>query len=260
MNLLLVDDEVTTIQILTKAVDWKSIGIKHVYTAYNAAVAKKVFAENEIDVLICDIEMPQENGLDLIQWVQGLYPNVINIILTGYADFNYARNAISLGVYSFLLKPVAFDELKQTVKEAIVKIESEQLQGSVLWSEMDTGNKKSAVKQVKEYLEKHYNEVITRNHIESLVHLNRDYINREFKEATGYSLMEYIQHYRILIAKKLLRETEDTVSEICIKTGYDSPAYFSKIFKKRTGMTPVDYRNQNTPYPNYLSDSQLGTR
>ncbi len=246
MKLLLVDDEVATIQILKKAVDWKSIGIRQVFTAYNAASAKKVFQENEIDILICDIEMPQESGLDLIKWVQGLYPNIVNIILTGFADFNYARSAISLGVYRFLLKPVGFDELKQTVMEAITKIESEKLQTNILLSDSNTGNKKNPIEQVKEYLEKHYNEVITRNHIESLVHLNRDYINREFKDATGYSLMEYIQHYRILKAKKLLRETDDTVSEICIKIGYDSPAYFSKIFKKRLGITPVDYRNQYT--------------
>ncbi len=245
MNLLLVDDEVATIQILKQAVDWKSIGIHHVFTAYNAAGAKNVFQEKEIDILICDIEMPQESGLDLIQWVQGLYPNIVNIILTGFADFNYARSAISLGVYRFLLKPIAFEELKQTVVEAITKLENEKLQGNTLQKESSAGNKKTAVEQVKEYLEKHYNEVITRNHIESLVHLNRDYINREFKVATGYSLMEYIQYYRILTAKKLLSETDDTVSEICIKIGYDSPAYFSKIFKKRAGITPMDYRSRN---------------
>lgn len=47
--------------------------------------------------MICDIEMPKENGLSLIQWIQDMYPEIINIILTGYPDFNYARSAISLG-------------------------------------------------------------------------------------------------------------------------------------------------------------------
>ena len=55
--------------------------------------------------------------------------------------------------------------------------------------------------------------------------------------------MEYIQYCRVCAAKKLLRETQDSVSEICIKTGYDHPAYFSKIFKKRTGLSPLEYRN-----------------
>lgn len=75
--------------------------------------------------------------------------------------------------------------------------------------------------------------MITRKKIEELVHLNQDHINREFKKQTGYTLMEYVQHYRILMAKKMLRETTLSISEISIRTGYDSPAYFSKIFKNR---------------------------
>lgn len=245
MNLLLVDDEVATVNILKQAIDWKAIGIQRVFTAYNAAVSKKILAENTIDIAICDIEMPQESGLELIRWMQGLYPNIISIILTGFADFNYARSAISLGVYRYLVKPVEFEELKQTVIESMSKIERESKRGEEEpYTDGSVG--KTAVYEVKKYLEKHYNEVITRNHVESLVHLNRDYVNREFKEATGYSLMEYIQYYRMQMAKKMLTSTDDTVSEICITIGYDSPAYFSKIFKKWEGITPVEYRMQYT--------------
>ena len=99
-----------------------------------------------------------------------------------------------------------------------------------------------AVNTIKKYLESHYSEVITRKKIEELVHLNQDHINREFKKQTGYTLMEYVQHYRILMAKKMLRETTLSISEISIRTGYDSPAYFSKIFKKQTERTPLEYR------------------
>ena len=59
-----------------------------------------------------------------------------------------------------------------------------------------------AVNTIKKYLESHYSEVITRKKIEELVHLNQDHINREFKKQTGYTLMEYVQHYRILMARK----------------------------------------------------------
>ena len=74
------------------------------------------------------------------------------------------------------------------------------------------------------------------------MHLNGDYLNRIYKSAMGFSLMEYIQHLRIEKAKKLLRETSDSISEICGQTGYDSPPYFAKIFKKQTGQTPSEYR------------------
>ena len=185
MNLLLVDDEIAMLHIMEKAIDWKKKGIQKVFTAYNTDLARDIISSSKIDLVICDIEMPKENGLSLIQWIQDMYPEIINIILTGYPDFNYARSAISLGVYRYLLKPIAFEEL---------------------------------------------------------VHLNQDHINREFKKQTGYTLMEYVQHYRILMAKKMLRETTLSISEISIRTGYDSPAYFSKIFKKQTERTPLEYR------------------
>lgn len=70
MNLLLVDDEITIIQILLKAIDWEALGIREVYTAYNAMEAKKIIEANEIRIMICDIEMPQESGLDLIRWIR----------------------------------------------------------------------------------------------------------------------------------------------------------------------------------------------
>ena len=237
MNIILVDDETAMLDILQQVIQWEELGIKKVYTARNAEQAKELLQEKKIDITLCDIEMPKESGLDLIEWIQGLYPSVVNIILTGHADFNYARNAISLGVYRFLLKPVSFEEVEQTVRDAVEKIESELVPGD----NRTQGKELSAVEEVKKYLEKHYNEIVTRNDIESLVHMNRDYINREFKKQTGYSLMEYIQYYRVLMAQKLLEESTAPISEISRAIGYDSQAYFAKIFKKRVGMTPTEY-------------------
>lgn len=244
MNILLVDDEEIMLKILIKSIQWDVLGIKNVYIARNSYEAKKLIQEEVIDITLCDIEMPQESGLSLIEWIQGLYPEIINIILTGHADFNYARSAISLGVYRFLLKPISFEEVEKTIKKAIEKVEYE-----ILLSENhylnSTNQQPATVDVVKTYLEKNFNKVITRKDIESIVNLNQDYLNREFKEATGYTLMEYVQYYRILMAKKLLRETDDTISEICIKTGYNSPAYFTKIFKKVTGHTPTEFRSDH---------------
>lgn len=243
MNIILVDDETAMLDILKQVINWRTLGINRVYTARNAEEARELLQTKKIDITLCDIEMPKESGLNLIEWIQGLYPAIVNIILTGHADFNYARSAISLGVYRFLLKPVSFEEVEQTIKEAVEKIEGEIIQKD--GSADGKGKEMNAVEEVRVFLEKHYNEVITRNDVESLVHLNRDYINREFKAATGYTLMEYIQYCRVCAAKKMLRETQDSISEICIKIGYDHPAYFSKIFKKRTGLSPLEYRNES---------------
>ena len=70
--------------------------------------------------------MPQENGISFLTWVQEEYPDIVNIILTGFPDFNYAKDAISIGVFKFLLKPIVFKELKAVVEEAVQNIREEQ--------------------------------------------------------------------------------------------------------------------------------------
>lgn len=273
MNILLVDDEVVTINILKKRIDWEAIGINKVFSAFNTSEARRIITQNNIDLLICDIEMPHENGLQLIQWVQKQYPHIINIILTGYADFSYAQSAISIGVYKFLLKPVVFEDLMIIVQEAVEKLKKEKLKekyrkyGEYLsiqfdskesmekWIDTtverfnelvpDSTEEQSAVFIVKKFLEQHYNENISRKDIESIIHLNQDYLNREFKKMTGYSLLEYIQYYRIIVSKRKLISTNDSISEISLQIGYDSPAYFSKVFKKYEGITPLEYRNNS---------------
>ncbi len=241
MQLLLVDDEVTMLQIMQNAIDWNKIGIKKIYTACNAYEAKDIIESSDIDITICDIEMPGKSGLDLIRWMQDGYPEIINIILTGFPDFNYARSAISLGVFQYLVKPVAFEELEKIVIEAIERVEeSKTVQENI--KKNGQIEVTDPIQKVKKYLEEHYNEVVTRKNIESLVHMSTDYVNREFKKSLGYTLMEYMQYCRIVQAKKLLRETNLSMSDIGGEIGYDSPAYFAKIFKKQTSLTPSEYR------------------
>lgn len=130
MNLLLVDDEITMIQILVDAVDWKAVGIENVFTACNAMRAKEIVEKEKIDILICDIEMPKESGLELIHWIREQKREISCIILTAYPDFNYARDAISLDVDTYLLKPVVFEELKSVVAKTIQKIQKRSRENS----------------------------------------------------------------------------------------------------------------------------------
>lgn len=224
-HILLVDDETAMLGILENVLHWNELNIDEIYTANNAIKAKEILQTHRIDITVCDIEMPQESGLELISWIQDIYPEIVNIILTGHPDFNYARSAISLGVYRYLLKPVAFDELEETIRMGLEKNDKDELKSMKGKNEEEI----TSVNIVKQFIEENYNTVITRNDIENCVHLNKDYINRSFKAETGYTLMEYIQYYRIEMGKKLLKTTKKSITEISLEIGYDSSAYFAKI-------------------------------
>ena len=241
-NALIVDDEVLIVQLLVENVDWSSAGIERVFKAHNAVMARKIIEEETIDVLVCDIEMPQEDGLHLIEWTREQSPETINIILTAFPDFNYARKAIQLGVFRYLLKPVSFDELELALESAVKEAKSRGKNRNL--SEEESTNEalnSSVVGQARQFIQDHYTETISRQDIEMAVHMNGDYLNRIFKKETGYSLIQYIQYYRVLAAKQMITKGRTNLADVAFSAGFDNPSYFIKVFRKWTGMTPGEY-------------------
>lgn len=118
-HVLLVDDEESVLNVLRTSIDWQGLGIETLLTANDGIAALEVFERQQIDLLITDIRMPRLDGLELIRSVRQLYPDTHCILLTAYGEFDYARQAIYLGVENYLLKPVAKNEIEQTVSNAL---------------------------------------------------------------------------------------------------------------------------------------------
>ncbi|OAS89276.1 MULTISPECIES: response regulator transcription factor [Metabacillus] len=127
MNVLIVDDDRFVVSALEQKIDWTSLGIQHIYSAYNIRQAKKIFDKNMVHILISDIEMPQGSGLELLAWIRSEGFNVQAIYLTNFADFNYAQKAIELQSFEYYLKPIEFDKLELIIKKAINKVKQSQV-------------------------------------------------------------------------------------------------------------------------------------
>ncbi|MGO4110828.1 response regulator transcription factor [Paenibacillus sp. YAF4_2] len=125
-QLLIVDDEPIAVDGLKSGVDWPSIGISRVMTAYSVDQAKEIFGQEPVDILLCDIEMPRGTGLQLLEWVRSHHPRTETVFLTCHANFQYAKQAIQLGSLDYLLKPIPYEELKAVVEKAIRKMDKEQ--------------------------------------------------------------------------------------------------------------------------------------
>ncbi|GAA0306516.1 YesN/AraC family two-component response regulator [Gracilibacillus halotolerans] len=115
-NLLIVDDEPVIVDGLA-LLDWESLDINKVYKATSGIQAISVIKENRIDIVITDIRMPDMSGLELIELVNDETLRKF-IILSGYAEFEYAKQAIQLSVCKYLLKPVSDNEIMDAVSDA----------------------------------------------------------------------------------------------------------------------------------------------
>ncbi|MFC6452521.1 helix-turn-helix domain-containing protein [Paenibacillus vulneris] len=120
-QLLIVDDEIHAVEGILSGVHWQRLGITAVLTAYTVKQAKEVFEREQVDIMLCDIEMPQATGLELAEWVRERYPRTATIFLTCHADFKYAKQALQMGSLDYILKPIPFLELEKTIQKAIEK-------------------------------------------------------------------------------------------------------------------------------------------
>jgi len=122
MNVLIVDDQIPVAKGVESGVNWDSLGIERVFLAHSMLEAQQIFAFETIDIIISDIEMPMGSGLELIAWVREHYQQTECIFLTAHEDFEYAKTAIKLGSFDYLVQPIHYDELEKVVARVIEKI------------------------------------------------------------------------------------------------------------------------------------------
>lgn len=123
MNLLIVDDQRVVVEGIVGAVNWERLGIDQVFEAYSGAQAMDVIRKNEVSIVLTDIEMPGINGLSLAEWISGYAPNILIVFLTAHADFSYAQQAVHLGAFDFVVQPVEYRKLEETIRRAMEKVE-----------------------------------------------------------------------------------------------------------------------------------------
>lgn len=122
MQVLIVDDDIATVDVISSKVHWEALGIDKVYTAYNISRAKEILSDTLIDIVISDIEMPQGDGIDLLKWFREEKLQGEFLLLTCHESFDYANKAIKLQAAEYLLKPFDVDVMEVALKKLIMKI------------------------------------------------------------------------------------------------------------------------------------------
>lgn len=110
-KLVIVDDEKIIVEGLKALIDWEKTGFSIVGEAYNGKDGVRVALETRADVVLTDIRMPLLTGHELITQIKTVNPNCRFIILSGYSNFTYAQEAMQLGTFCYLLKPIQADQL-----------------------------------------------------------------------------------------------------------------------------------------------------
>lgn len=248
--ILVVDDEQGTKQGITKTLEVWSNGKYEILSADDGPEAYKIFNKKRIHLLITDVCMPEMDGLTLLKRIKNQGHKPVVIIISGYPEFEYAQEAIHLGVMNYLLKPVSKQKLIEAVEQAMKTERSmeraafmEKIADSrLLQIDEENHHPDSPIKIAITYINDHIKNHISLKEVAEYVHLNASYFSVLFKEQTNLTFSEYITRKRLQISKNLLLTTDLQIEEIAQKSGYQSAKYFIKLFKEYERTTPSKYR------------------
>jgi YesN/AraC family two-component response regulator len=260
MTLLIVDDEIFAVQGLLHDIDRELAGLDAILTANCYSQAVNVLMNSAVDLMLCDIEMPFGSGLELAEWAMENSPRTECIFLTCHDEFDYAKQAIRLKSLDYILKPASARAVNEALLKAVARIRERREEelyaeyGKAYFSNIarpereggcdGDGGGKDAVEKVEEYIMLHLSEELTIGALASHAYISGTHLNRLFRARRNMSVNGYITERRMRAAEELLKTTNLSVASVSEKTGYGNYSYFIKLFKRRCGLTPREYRRR----------------
>ena len=253
MKLLIVDDEPIAIAGIQKGVDLRKLGFKKVFTAGSYTEAVGILSAEQIDLAVCDIEMPDGSGIELMGWITEHSPETETIVLSCHDEFAYAQQAIRLHCLEYVLTPVRYEVLTEVLERALKTIEDKRHQnlmseyGQRYINSMDDDKNEStgnAVEKAAQYIDTHLEEELSVRALAGMVFLSADHLTRSFKKQYGMTVSDYILAKRMELARDLLKMSDMSVTMVAGKVGFSSYSHFTEQFKKIFGMTPRKYQRE----------------
>ena len=223
-------------------------------TAANGKDALRVLEEEEISLVVSDVMMPEMNGFELCRTIKSqlLFSHIPVILLTALTDERQRIFGITGGADDYIQKPFHTDYVKikiihllQERRKLRERLLEKLRDNKLLLSEpekvesIDDAFLRKFAEQIEAvYADPEYNV----EKLSETLGLSRGHLHRKIKELTGTAPVEFLRTYRLNKATQLLRQNAYTVSEVAYRTGFSSPAYFSKCFKAVYGVTPTEYQ------------------
>jgi len=245
-RVVLVDDERLIVRGLSSVVPWAELGCEVAGTAYDGQGGLELIRSLKPDIVLTDIRMPNMDGLTMLAALRSEFPRIQTSVLTAYRDFDYARQALTLGVCRYLLKPSNLEELKEAVRTMVARLDvvlpepkGEPEEETV----RAAGN--HLVRAALAYMKQHCSEQhLSLGEVADHVYVSQWHLSKLLNRETGQSFFDLLGSLRIGRAKELLADPSMRILDVAEATGFSDVAHFSRSFKRIAGCTPGEYRNQ----------------
>lgn len=240
MRLLIVEDEMRIRNGLVHLLSNINPSYQVVASAENGYEGILCARDFEPDVVISDIKMPKMDGLKMIEGIQALNLHPEFILLSGYAEFEYARKAIRLGITEYLLKPISVDALTET----LYRIEKNLSAGTTAEPAQEEPAYSAVVADMTKTIHSQYGRLLRLDLFAEKYKMTPEYLSTMFTRETHMTFSNYLKSVRIEQAKLLLKNSDLKVYEVACRVGYPEQKYFSKVFHESVGVSAKQYASQ----------------
>jgi len=236
IKVLIADDEYWIRENMRTLIDWSDHSFSFLEPAEDGEQALAEIRRERPNILITDISMPFLSGAELIKTVNDEFPDTVCIVLSGYSEYEFVRDAMVAGAIDYLLKPLNANDLLNVLAKAVDRLTS---LGVI---RRRSGSVRETVTQVKEYIDANCTDDLSLRSLSKQFHVDDSYLSKMFKHIVGENLMIYISRKRVDRAIELIRQGNLSLTEIAGVVGYGDYAYFNRVFRKITGKGPREYK------------------
>lgn len=243
-RVILVDDDDMIIKGLRRVFPWGELNCEVVGAARDGREGLALVRQSRPDILLSDIRMPNMDGLTMIAALTSEFPRLQIAVLTAYRDFEYARQAVSLGVCRYLLKPSNMQELREAFAVMTQRLDALPPANAAPGEEGDASPEAGAfmARAALKYIQAHYAEHLSLADVAEQVYVSQWHLSKLINKHLKQNFFDIVNELRIQKAKELLCDPARRINEISVCVGYADVAHFSRTFKKITGQTPMEYR------------------
>lgn len=247
-RILIAEDEKMVRYGIHVMIENSEVPFQEIDECHNGKEAVEYLQKNRYDLVLTDIRMPFMDGIELSAWIlQNLEQDnrPLIIAISGYSEFEYAKGMLEAGAISYILKPIDRKEINRALwkAEEIIRERGGVAPAEINGNEMTYINRKK-MQQAVDYIRKNYERPIDMAEVSNQISMNYTMFSSLFKQYTDMNFTAYLRKIRIEKAKKMLRNTDKKLNEVCRSVGFEDASRFTKIFREETGMTPRAYRGK----------------
>jgi two-component system response regulator YesN len=220
------------------------LGIEAVEEAVNGEDALVKYEAFKPNLILADINMPKLDGLTFVEKIKAKDSYVKIAFVTGYDYFDYAVQALKLGVDDYVLKPISKKDIEEVLRKLINNYEADLKRRKTdesLKEVLQTRGEEHSIDQV--FHEEKFNSDFSLRKLSELMGYSNNYLSALFKKQYGMTFQDYLLHVRIEQAKIYLLSTDLKNYEIADKIGFTDVNYFGSRFKKIVGVTPKKFKS-----------------